>query len=358
MTLAKFNSQNERIKRRYFTDLAEAEGKAAASVNQVAASIAEFEVFTKWRDFKKFHVEQAKSFKAHLAKQCSKATGKPLAIATIHARQMRLKAFFKWLAGQPGYKSRISYSDADYFNSSGNNRRIAETSREMPYPSLEQVLHVLRTMPTDSDFQRRDRAMVACTLLTGTRDDALASLSIKHFDFTRHQLFQDAREVRTKRRKTMLTDFFAVGDDVEQIVKDWIDYLTREKLFGPNDPAFPPAEQGIDSNGNFAVTGLRRTHWQNADGVRKAFKTAFEAAGLPAFHPHSLRHTLAVLGEKNCPSVHEWKLWSVNLGHSKMMTTILSYGAASADRKAEVFRKLREEAACSETGKLDKKAVE
>ena len=41
--------------------------------------------------------------------------------------------------------------------------------------ALEQVRHTLSVMPADTDLERRDRALVAFTLLTGARDAALAS---------------------------------------------------------------------------------------------------------------------------------------------------------------------------------------
>ena len=339
--MTKFNPQNERIKRAYFTYLEEAKGKAPSSVDQVAAAIADFERSTKYQDFKKFHIEQAKGFKANLAKQLNKETGRPLAVATIHSRLMNVKAFFHWLAGQSGFKSRISYSDCDYFNPSANDSRIAQASREKSYPTLEQVHLVLRSMPTETEFQKRDRAIIAAALLIGARDDAMASLSIKHFDFEKRKVFQDAKEVRTKRAKTMLTDFFPVGDDVEAVVRDWITYLKTSKLFGPNDPAFPPSERGLDANGLFAVTGFRRTHWKNADPIRKAFKEAFEAVGLPYFHPHSVRRTLAVLGEKICKTPEEFKAWSQNLGHDQVLTTFSSYGAVASNRQSEIFRSIQ-----------------
>jgi integrase len=357
VTITKFNAENERIKRQYFAYLEDSKGKATSSVDQTAAALADFEASTNYRDFKRFHIEQAKSFKTNLARKTSKATGKPLAIATIHARLMYLKAFFKWLAGRPGYKSRISYSDCDYFNPSANNSQIARASRERPYPSLEQVRHVLRKMPVESKLQRRDQAIIATALLTGARDDALASLSIKHFDFVKRQLFQDAREVRTKHRKTMLTDFIRVGDEVEAIVKNWIDFLTSEKLFGPNDPAFPPSERAIGRDGLFAITGFRRTHWKNADAVRKAFKIAFESVGLPYFHPHSIRHTLAVLGETVCKTPEDFKAWSQNLGHDKVMTTFSSYGPVSAHRQSDILNTLQLEKAKPARGEPDPETV-
>ena len=82
---------------------------------------------------------------------------------------MAVKGFFKWLAGQPGYKSRIRYSDADYFNSSANDERIAKAVRERPVPTLDQILHVLRSMPVATVLERRDRALVAFTLYPAKR---------------------------------------------------------------------------------------------------------------------------------------------------------------------------------------------
>ena len=104
--------ENERIKRRYFIYLREAKRLSEHSVDQAAAAIAAFEAATAYRDFRKFHIEQARRFKRALDEQVNPKTGKPLAKATTHARLMALKAFFQWLADQPGYRSRIGYADA------------------------------------------------------------------------------------------------------------------------------------------------------------------------------------------------------------------------------------------------------
>ena len=357
MTPTKFHHENERIKRAYFSWLQDSQGKSPSSVDLIAAAIADFEKFTRNQDFKRFHIEQAKAYKASLAKQTSKSTGKPLAIATVHSRLMDIKAFFKYLANTSGYKSKISFADCEYFNPSANDTRVAKASRERDYPSVEQIKHVLNTMAVATDFQKRDQVIIATALLTGARDDALASLSIKHFDFKKRQLFQDAREVRTKRRKTMLTDFFPVGEEVDAIVKAWIDYLITEKLFGPNDPVFPPCERGIGKDGLFTVIGFRRTHWKNADAIRQAFKTAFESVGLPYFHPHSVRHTLALLGEIICKTPEDFKAWSQNLGHEKVMTTFSSYGQVTSHRQSDIFKTLQFQKAKPANGEPDPETV-
>ena len=95
-----------------------------------------------------------------------------------------LKRFFIWLAGQPGYKSRISYSDAEYFNLSPKETRIAKASRPTRVPTLEQIRHVIQTMPATTDVEQRDRALIAFTILTGARDGAIASFKLRHIDIT------------------------------------------------------------------------------------------------------------------------------------------------------------------------------
>ena len=61
------NANNERIKRRYFAYLREANGRSTPTLDAVAAAIARFEADTKFRDFKQYNFEQAIAFKRHLA---------------------------------------------------------------------------------------------------------------------------------------------------------------------------------------------------------------------------------------------------------------------------------------------------
>jgi integrase len=205
------NPENERIKRRYFAYLKEAKRRGEPSVDAAAKALNRFELDTRFRSFKTFHPEQAVAFKRHLAEQTNARTGKPLAKATIHSTLAALKAFFVWLAGQTGYRSRLSYSDADYFNLSDRDSRIARTRLDKSVPSLEQVRHVIETMPANHAIQRRDRALVAFILLTGARDGAVASLKLKHIDLTEGCVVQDAREVATKFGKTFTPASFRLA---------------------------------------------------------------------------------------------------------------------------------------------------
>jgi integrase len=306
----------------------------------VTQALYRFESYTRFKDFKKFHIQQAVAFKAHLSRQVSRRTGECLSKATLYSTLTALKNFFHWLAGRPGYKSRLSYADAEYFNLSEKETRVAKAYREQLTPTLEQIRHVIHTMPANSEIEHRNRAVIAFTLLTGARDSAIASFKLKHIDLTEGRVVQDAREVKTKYSKTFSTYFFPVGEDIRQIVVDWVMFLRGEKLWGIDDPLFPATRIEVGESGHFEVTGLNRKPWSNATSIRKIFREALASAGLPYFNPHSFRNTLALLGEKICRSPEEFKAWSQNLGHEKVLTTLSSYGTIPSSRQAEIIRGL------------------
>ncbi len=340
--MAKHNAGNERIKRAYFSYLRDARRRNEASVDGVAKALARFEESTGFRDFSRFHREQAVAFKRRLDDQLSIVTGERLSRSTVHSTLSALRSFFIWLADQRGYKSKINYSDADYFNLSEKDVRIANAVREKPSPTLEQMHHVLATMPAGTDIERRDRALIAFTLVTGARDGALASFKLKHVDLTAGRVDQDARQVNTKFSKTFSTWFFPVGGEACAIVADWIAYLRTTLFWGDSDPLFPATRMTTGTDGGFVVGGLDRKHWSTAEPIRRVFRQAFTAAGLPYFKPHSVRDTLAQLGERVCTTAESFKAWSQNLGHEKVLTTFTSYGAVAAHRQAELIRGLAE----------------
>jgi integrase len=334
------NPENERTKRRYFTYLKEAKRYSEASLDLVAKALHRLESYTRFKDFRAFRIEQAIAFKRCLAEQTNARTGERLSRATLHTTLTALKNFHHWLAGQPGYRSRLSYADADYFNLSEKDTRIAKAHREQRVPTIEQIQHVLQMMPVNTEIHLRNRALVAFTLLTGARDSAIASMKLKHVDLADGKVFQDAREVHTKFSKTFTTYFFPVGDDVRAIVANWAEYLRKEKLWSLDDPLFPSTRIVVGTSRQFEVAGLQRKHWTNATPIRRIFAEAFARADLPYFNPHSFRKTLAQLGERVCRTPEEFKAWSQNLGHERVLTTLSSYGQVGPARQAEIIRGL------------------
>lgn len=349
--MPKHNAANERIKREYFQYLKEAKGRDEKSLDVVAKAIHRFETSTRFRDFKLFHKEQAVAFKRQLAEQLNEQTGKLLSKATIGTTMRVLQNFFEWLAGQAGYKSKLNYSDADYFSISEKDLRISRAKREQPVPSIEQMHHVIASMPAATDIEKRNRAIVALMLLTAVRDGALVSLKLKHINIAEQRLDQDAREVKTKFAKTFSTWFFPVGGDALEVVSDWVNHLRKDLLFADDDPLFPMTKMVVRNKG-FEAAGLERECWSTAQPVRNIFKEAFETADLPYFRPHGVRKTLARFGQQVCRSAQQFKAWSQNLGHSDVMTTFTSYGEVPAHEQAELIRNLGKSAQNNNDGEL------
>lgn len=335
--MRKCNEENERIKRKYLHHLRCAQRKDTATVQKAAEGILRFEARTNFADFKRFHIEQVIKFQDRINSEVSKTTGKPLAKSTIRSILAANKGFIFWLADQPGYKSRIRHSDADYFNMDAKGQRVASAVRETPYPSMEMVRHVFDAMPTEVEQDRRNKAVIAFLMLTGARDGAIASLKLKHINMIDGYVFQDAREVLTKNSKTITTYFLPVDAVYHECFADWVAFLRKEKLFGPDDPLFPPLKVGF-VDGAMKVIGFERRCYKNANAICKLVKDAFKAAGLPEYTPHAFRKTLVKWADHTYPTREAFKAFSQNIGHSSVVTTISAYYPVSLERQGELVK--------------------
>lgn len=339
--MAEFCAENERIKHDYVAFLREAKGRDQATIDGVVKALARYEADTGYRPFTKFHREQAIAFKRHFTEQVNERHGDPLSRSTILSTLNALKAFFVWLVERKGRRLPFVRSDAEYFSLSGNDVRSTKGRHGRPVPTLEQVRQAILSMPSGSDIEKRDQAVVAFTLLSGARDGATISFRIKHVDLINRRVDQDAREVQTKFRKSFATTFFPVGDEIRIVVERWIEHLTGLG-FGPDDPLFPATCNSFDVGGALRAR-LDRRHWTQTGPVRKIFRDAFARAGQPYANSHAIRKTLMALAYELKLTGEELKSWSQNLGHERMLTTFLNYGEVPAERQAEIIRRLGEE---------------
>jgi integrase/recombinase XerC len=266
-----YHAGNERMKRQYFVYLKEAKRHSEATIDEVAKAVARFEEHTRYRDFKSFRQEQAVAFKRYLSELRNRSTGETLSKSTHHKTLAELKKFFQWLALQPGFRSRIRYSDAEYFNESQKDLRVASDRREGRFPTLEQIKHVITTIPCTTEIEKRNRALIAFILLTGARDRAVASTKLKHVDLNAECVHQDAREVATKFSKSFVTYFFPVGEEILKIVVEWIEFLRGQELWGNDDPLFPATEVKPGPARQFEVTGLKRAPAPTLHLARQVF---------------------------------------------------------------------------------------
>jgi integrase len=336
----KINPANERLKYRYFDYLRETRSLGEHVIDQVAKALDRFEEHTVRRPFREYRTEQAISFKKALAKLNARRSGERLSKATVTSTLHALRGFFRWLAEQKGFH-RIRSTDADYFRPLRSDEAIARARRPASVPTIDQVRALIKAIPNSSTVDRRGGALIALIMLTGARDDAIASARLKHLNVAEQLLFQDPREMRTKFRSTISTWFFPVGDDLVTLVAEWKAELETTRGFGPDDPLFPRTEVSFGPDGSVLQPELGQQCWANADPVRKLFKEACEAAGLPYFNPHSLRHTLGELLYDYCTTPEQAKAWSQNLGHKDVLTTFTSYGTLPGHRQRDVIRSMR-----------------
>lgn len=341
--MAKFNADNERVKRRYFNFLAQAKGSSEDTIDNIANAISRYEAWSKFQDFRRFHTDQASEFKRGLARETNRQTGEPLSLATIRSTLQALEAFFKWLSGQQGFKSALQWSDAEFFRMPRKDREAAKASRERPVPTLAQLHRMLEAMPASTDVEMRDRAVVAAAMVTGARDGALSSARLRHLDCAERVFYNDGRSMRTKFSKTFRSWFFPVGGKAEEILVEWTNHLRQNLCFGDDDPLFPSSRVGMGKSGSFETVGFKRECWSDASKIREIFRAACGLAGLPYFAPHSIRTTLGRMGQQVCGSFEQLKAWSQNLGHENIQTTVIHYGKLEPHRQAELIKGLTAE---------------
>jgi len=248
-------------------------------------AILQWQEFSKDEDFALYNADKAIEFKKWLLKRNNR--GKPLALVTYHAYLRHLRRFFAWLIREPGYKSRIKPNAVDYLRATEKEDRMAAQSEPRNYPSLEYVQKLVAAIITRSEIDQRDRALISFTLLSGMRDQAIASLPLGCFDDDERLIVQSPlRGAKTKFSKLIPTTLFAFDDHMVGFVVDWVKHL-KAKGFGSQDPMFPRAkiDQGIDNLSFESATEVEAAYWNGAGRIREIFKKRSREARLSYFPP-------------------------------------------------------------------------
>ena len=329
--------KNERAKREYLTWRKHAGRLSDKSRDKEAAALNRFDEWNGYKDFAKFHIEQAIGFCGMLESEVNERTGEPLSASTRRAILAPLRSFIIWLADKPGYRSRIRMQDAEYFNLSRHDEEIARHSEPRRVPTPEQARHALAQAPCTTAIEKRDKAIFALFMLTAARIGALISFRIRHVDIEARALSQPGKDVATKFRKTMRTYFQPGYDEAEAAVAEWLIYQRDVMLRGGSDPLFPATEIGVGENGGFQAVGLTKAHWSDTEPPRKIVRAIWENAGIEYFHPHSFRHMHVTAAMRAGATVEQLTAIGQNVGHENIATTIGSYGQLTEDRRRELI---------------------
>lgn len=86
----------------------------------------------------------------------------------------------------------------------------------------------------------------------------------------------------------------------------------------------------------FEVTGLAQAHWSNASPIRKIYRDAFSIVDSRILTRTALETPLLNLAKMSV-TPEQFKTWSQNLGHEKVLTTFLSYGEVACQRQGEII---------------------
>jgi integrase/recombinase XerD len=270
----------------------------------------------------------------------SKRTGALVSKTYLLLTTRSISDFFSWLDRESGYKSKLKFSDIRYFKLQDKDVEIARMPKFNRYPTLEQIEHVVRSMPANTDIQKRNRALIAFMVLSGARAQAIASFRIKHILLEEQRIEQRPDEVKTNNSKPIITYFFPVGNLLEQIFIDWINFLKEERLFSEDAPLCPSTALSFDVNDKFSRILLSTTPWKSTTSLRKVIEEAFQKAGLPYYNPHAFRDTIVQLGYKYCKTPEEFKAWSQNIGHNSPLTNFTSYGSIDEFNQGEIIKRL------------------
>ncbi|MFH1373382.1 MAG: site-specific integrase [bacterium] len=340
------NSKNEKIKRKYFRWLREANGLSELTVCAVEKAIWLYEDFTNHGDFAGFNQSKAVRLKKWLLSRTYR--GKPVSITTVYHYLRHLKRFFVWLSGQPGYKSRISLDSVSYLSLEKKKVREATAPKRVKYPSLEYVRNLADSIDVRNEIDQRDRALIAFLLLSGMRDKAVSTLPIGCFDTQTLEIQQDpVAGVDTKFGKSFISVLFRFDDKLVEYVINWVKYLTETKLFASTDPLFPRSRvEQVEGGLTFISRQVEGVYWKGAGSIRQILKVRSAKAGLNYYHPHSYRHTAVSLAMRYCRNAEEIKAVSQNFGHDYIGTTMVTYGTLDDFRVEEIIRGMDFSAGC------------
>lgn len=322
--MTKVNPKNERLKLDWLKELERDD--SASTIDHKLAALVCFEEATDYLDFDKITVDAVDAFTDYVTQRPTRSRTN---VATVNS----VKSFFQWMVMDERMKGKTARKPINALRLKRKDRTASRARQTRPIATIAQIEATVKAMPNTTAIERRNRALIAFTLVSGARDGAIISMRLKHVDLINKQVHQDPNEVDTKAGKQIDTLFFPVGAFFIQEVIDYLAYLKTEQGFTANDYLFTSSARGRDDHDQFCIIGITKARWANAQPMRDIFRAAFNAVDMPYFNPHSFRKTLMALAYELNLSGEDIKAWSQNLGHEKLDTSVNSYGKLSKDRQ-------------------------
>jgi integrase/recombinase XerC len=197
---------------------------------------------------------------------------------------------------------------------------VATPRKEKKLPvhlSVEDAVRFIETPDGDTDFGKRDRAILELLYATGIRVSELIQLDLRDIDFNNKLL-----RVFGKRRKERIVPF---GEPAAKALRE---YLSVREKFLMNAPVTKRDAQPLILN----YQGTRMTTRSVGRLVEKYIRMC---AGIHDISPHALRHSFAT---HLLDSGADLRDIQALLGHARLSTTQV-YTHVSMEKLIEVYDK-------------------
>lgn len=323
---AQYSPANERAKYKYRIHMRRVRQRDEKTIIAVLKHIREYEVQTGFEGFEKYNSDKADQYIRSLFQR-------NLSMSFIADNVRCVKEFLQWLERQKGYRSKIDYNQIDYLNISRNQKNTAKAVEYQKAYTYDQILKAIRAMPSKTDKERRDKALISLNALGTLRISELRSVKMKNLIEEDGHYFINVcpKSMEVKFAKSRIVNFIALPNDIILNVTNWYAYL-KTMGFQDNDPLFPVINNRFGQT-NLLAQSMRKTGIQSGTTIRTIFKKAFQDVGLAYINPHSFRKTVTRYAERQSPAF--LNAIRQNLGHKSIDTTLNSYGQLSlAEQRA------------------------
>ena len=315
-----FNPRNERVKYNYRIYLSKAKQRDPKTVMAILKHLHEYEEVNKFADFTNINENIIHNYVDALVT-------KNLSLSYVDHNLKTLKDFYTWLERQKGYKSKINYNHLAYFSLTKNQRKEARALEYQHSYKLDDIYRTIRSMPTNTLIERRNRAMMSLQCICGLRVSELRTVKIKNViyneDANGWMVFVSPKDMNVKFAKTRSAFFMPFAEDIKENVLNWRAELIKQGFSG-KDPLFPAISNQFNQL-NLLEQQLKKEEIKSNTTIGKIFRQNLEAQGFTYYRVHNFRHTIAKWGALQTPVI--FNAVSQSLGHSDTKTTFKSYGA-------------------------------
>jgi integrase/recombinase XerC len=238
-------------------------------------------------------------------------------LASLHSNQKKKSSIARKLAA---LRTFFQFLVREGMIESNPAKLVATPRKEKKLPvhlSVEDAVRFIETPDLETDFGKRDRAILELLYATGVRVSELAQLNLRDIDFHNKLL-----RVFGKRRKERIVPF---GEPAAKALKD---YLSVRDKFLMNAPVTKRDAQPLVLN----YQGTRMTTRSVGRLIDKYIKLC---AGIHDISPHALRHSFAT---HLLDSGADLRDIQALLGHARLSTTQV-YTHVSMEKLIEVYDK-------------------